>query len=323
MRTYRQFLLTEKTQELDIEGFVNFVKEELGLETIPTIKIINDANFSKRNHTFAQFNTVIDDIHVQVEDRHPLDVYRSVAHELVHYKQKCEGLELDGADGSDCENQANALAGSLLRKFSKYHVSNHGYFVDDLHEVNLIQTAYNGKMGITTNNKPFRPDKVLAKHKKNAKISRTSTGHHIYKTHETDGSVSYTAHNPSTNLVDIHLNGKEKIHPNGSSTLSIKGLSGRSGSTLKAHKFYSHLIKKHDVILKATQHTPGGMKTWQKLQKERGINVHGYSQGKATDIDTIGRDTTHSTNNDIVNRKGQVDREAASRSALSLIATRK
>ena len=48
-----------------------------------------------------------------------MDVLRTLAHELVHWKQCQMGEELDGADGSDAENQANAVAGIIMRRFGK------------------------------------------------------------------------------------------------------------------------------------------------------------------------------------------------------------
>ena len=48
-----------------------------------------------------------------------MDVLRTLAHELVHWKQCQMGEELDGADGSDTENQANAVAGIIMRRFGK------------------------------------------------------------------------------------------------------------------------------------------------------------------------------------------------------------
>ena len=58
-------------------------------------------------------------------NRNLADALRTLAHELVHYKQKQEGrLELNnadksGADGSSIENEANAVAGVILRKYGK------------------------------------------------------------------------------------------------------------------------------------------------------------------------------------------------------------
>jgi len=46
---------------------------------------------------------------------------RTLAHELVHRKQQLEDRLYVGAgdDGSDIENEANAEAGVIMRKFGK------------------------------------------------------------------------------------------------------------------------------------------------------------------------------------------------------------
>jgi hypothetical protein len=40
---------------------------------------------------------------------------------LVHHKQREQGKNADGRDGSSMENEANALAGSLMRQFRYKH----------------------------------------------------------------------------------------------------------------------------------------------------------------------------------------------------------
>jgi hypothetical protein len=56
-----------------------------------------------------------------------IDVLRSIAHELVHYKQNLEGRLIDaakdGSDGSPIENEANAVAGVIM-KYGKIHMNN-------------------------------------------------------------------------------------------------------------------------------------------------------------------------------------------------------
>ena len=56
-----------------------------------------------------------------VSGRHPIDVLRTLAHELIHYKQDSEGRIHDesGATGSDEENEANAGAGIIMRDFDQ------------------------------------------------------------------------------------------------------------------------------------------------------------------------------------------------------------
>jgi hypothetical protein len=58
---------------------------------------------------------------VALANRHPVDILRTVAHELVHFKQNMNGeLNPDsGETGSPHENQAHELAGVIMRHFNK------------------------------------------------------------------------------------------------------------------------------------------------------------------------------------------------------------
>jgi Zn-dependent peptidase ImmA (M78 family) len=51
-------------------------------------------------------------------------VLRSLAHELVHHRQEELGMieAMSGDTGSEIENEANALAGVLLRDYGKQNV---------------------------------------------------------------------------------------------------------------------------------------------------------------------------------------------------------
>jgi hypothetical protein len=97
--------------------FVNHCKKKLQLPSIPTITLVDRTG----DQTFGQYDTLKKDITIQLADRHIVDVLRTLAHELVHYKQghMNPAAELDGRDGSEHENQANALAGKLMRQFGK------------------------------------------------------------------------------------------------------------------------------------------------------------------------------------------------------------
>jgi hypothetical protein len=47
------------------------------------------------------------------------DILRTLAHELVHHMQNLNGDELNGDDGSGIENEANAMAGVIMREFGR------------------------------------------------------------------------------------------------------------------------------------------------------------------------------------------------------------
>jgi hypothetical protein len=61
-------------------------------------------------------------------NRNLADILRTLGHELVHHKQNLDGKinAQSGITGSDEENEANAKAGVLLRKFGKIN--------DDIYE---------------------------------------------------------------------------------------------------------------------------------------------------------------------------------------------
>ena len=115
--------LTESKQPDLIQVFRDFLPlamETLELEGFPPIKLCLRIPHSHRP-TFGKYVNEENVIYVAIEDRHPLDIIRTLAHELVHYKQGTEH-ELDaqsGETGSAEENEAHELAGIIMRNFGK------------------------------------------------------------------------------------------------------------------------------------------------------------------------------------------------------------
>ena len=109
--------------------FLNLCMDELELDnSAPGIVLINEPYIhAGGKNTFGMFNGK--DIMVVVKDRHPMDVFRTLAHELTHWKQQTTGMEMSGEDGSDAENAANAIAGIILRKFGERYPD---YFINSL-----------------------------------------------------------------------------------------------------------------------------------------------------------------------------------------------
>lgn len=107
--------------ELIIKNFANFTKARLGIPKLPKIKIKRDAAYSADNHTFGHYDPDEDIIILQISNRQILDILRTLAHELVHSKQRQNNeLESDsGETGSEHENEANALAGEIMRDFAQ------------------------------------------------------------------------------------------------------------------------------------------------------------------------------------------------------------
>ena len=114
-------LLTKKEKDLKVmAAFVNFAKDELGIDD--DIKVALAYERTPDIITTAYYN-LNGFIKIYVKDRAIMDVCRSIAHELIHHKQNLQGRlkdsVKDGEDGSEIENEANAVAGVIIRKWGK------------------------------------------------------------------------------------------------------------------------------------------------------------------------------------------------------------
>jgi hypothetical protein len=114
MLNFKQYLQTTLLLEEKLEDFVNFASDELKLEQIPHIILVN---IRDNDMTTANYSPSDKKIKIYSKGRAFFDIARSVAHELVHHKQLENGQELNGDTGSDCENEANALAGKIIRLY--------------------------------------------------------------------------------------------------------------------------------------------------------------------------------------------------------------
>jgi hypothetical protein len=116
MLGFNQYLKTIMLLEEKLDDFVQFACDHLKLQDTPKIMLVQvrDDNMTTANYCPNSKN-----IKVYAKGRALFDVARSIAHELVHHKQNVNGEELDGETGSDCENEANATAGQIIRLYGK------------------------------------------------------------------------------------------------------------------------------------------------------------------------------------------------------------
>lgn len=109
-----------------LTSFTAFASDHLGIKSFPAIHIQDNDG---ETPSFGGYNPAEKHIVVSVKNRHPMDVFRTVAHELVHHKQNMDGrigdVAREGSTGSDIENEANATAGIIMRNWAK---NNPGYF---------------------------------------------------------------------------------------------------------------------------------------------------------------------------------------------------
>lgn len=102
----------------NIQGFIKFAQKQLGLKK---------SNVEFKGHSqdvkkaFGSYEPKEKEISVRDTGRHSLDVMRTVAHELTHQKQDEKGKTGNGKAGSKGEDEANAKAGEIMRKYDKKH----------------------------------------------------------------------------------------------------------------------------------------------------------------------------------------------------------
>ena len=118
-------LLTEGRESK--ETFVNMFKKFLPLAMeILEIDRLPKMTFESEIHSGGQpsFGMYVNGdktLHVAITNRHPVDILRTVAHELVHFRQdmRDELNDNSGETGSPEENQAHEIAGVIMRHFNK------------------------------------------------------------------------------------------------------------------------------------------------------------------------------------------------------------
>ena len=121
-------ILTEGLQKKDtykiLHDFIRFAAEHLELNSLPKFDFVFNDKRSVEHHSFGGYAPSAEHITITVKNRHIMDVCRTLAHELVHYKQDLKKeLEDDnaGATGSPQENEANAEAAVVMRNWGKKH----------------------------------------------------------------------------------------------------------------------------------------------------------------------------------------------------------
>jgi len=108
-----------------LDKFVKFVVESLGITQVPEVEYISTLDFTQEQRSFGGYIPGNNSILVVVANRNLADIMRSLAHELVHARQNQDGgLSAEqGETGSDIENQANAVAGVIMRNYGKLEPS--------------------------------------------------------------------------------------------------------------------------------------------------------------------------------------------------------
>ena len=87
--------------EPHVQGMYDFFDQKIGFKKPPTMHFDSDpSNQSNVLGKTAYYDPSSLEIHVFTDGRHPKDMLRSIAHELIHHRQNMEGrLDTDGYSG--------------------------------------------------------------------------------------------------------------------------------------------------------------------------------------------------------------------------------
>lgn len=105
-----------------LETALPIFMKELNLDKLPKIKLRKQI-VDNQQPTFGRFVDDEQTIYLSINNRNPNDILRTLAHEMVHYKQSIDGRidHTSGETGSPIENEANAMAGVMMRNLNKAH----------------------------------------------------------------------------------------------------------------------------------------------------------------------------------------------------------
>lgn len=115
----------EKNLVTAIRDFMPIAIKTLKLKSIPKIDFEKDVKSNHDQPTFGAYRHGDERkmIALDIENRHPMDIIRTLAHELVHYKQDLDGRlsAKSWQTGSPTENEAHEKAGIMMREFDKQY----------------------------------------------------------------------------------------------------------------------------------------------------------------------------------------------------------
>jgi hypothetical protein len=107
----------DKKKKLKIAKFIKFVTSQLGIKNPFKVQFAIDRDESMK--TYAFYDTANGIIKVYIKGRGLADVLRSIAHEFVHHRQNQDNKikPVNQDIGGEIEDEANAKAGALVKRF--------------------------------------------------------------------------------------------------------------------------------------------------------------------------------------------------------------
>lgn len=123
-----------------VQQFAAWAVKNLGIQGAPEIKYTSDKNHVTTHRTFGATKPT-GEIWVYLGDRNPADIMRTLCHELVHYRQfelSTASETMDKTQRQRIEDEANAIAGRMMRSYGKQNVEI--YEASDLDNLEITHT---------------------------------------------------------------------------------------------------------------------------------------------------------------------------------------
>jgi hypothetical protein len=149
-----------------VNDFVAFASQKLKLKSLPKMKLVGpEEDKMKAFGHFVDNENGDGSVSVRVTDRHPIDIMRTIAHELIHHMQNVSGVSQEDRMKED---EANALAGRIMREYDMKHPN---VFKDkpvpSVNEDGVAPAATNAMGGSSSTQGPINTfDPILGKKKK-------------------------------------------------------------------------------------------------------------------------------------------------------------
>jgi len=137
-----------------IDGMYDHFHQKLGFQKPPVIVFDSDpSNQSKVLGKTAYYDPQSFEVHVYTDGRHPKDMLRSIAHELIHHQQNLEGrLDVGGYNGPgyylendklrDIEEEAMTNSAIFLREYED------GLKLEEMNKMSLKEWKNNELSGL-------------------------------------------------------------------------------------------------------------------------------------------------------------------------------
>ena len=103
--------------------FARWAIDELGIENEPRINYSSEMSIVLNNRSFGSTKPN-GEVWVHVGNRNTADIMRTLCHELIHVRQFEKGtasVEMDEEQRQFIEDEANAIAGRMMRTYGKEH----------------------------------------------------------------------------------------------------------------------------------------------------------------------------------------------------------